>query len=125
MVKEKKYYSYPEHRPSNVTPNHGPLAQTGASPYEIKVKKPYYMPMENVSIESSSDNIKGYLIQARQLLSDWNVWNASHRGQYLNCGNSKVELHIDIIISTTTACLRFKCINSDSIVPLTTVLFVN
>jgi hypothetical protein len=41
----------------------------GASPYEMKVNRPYYMPGETVrvSIESSGDNIKGYLIQARQV----------------------------------------------------------
>ena len=89
----------------NMTPNHGTNAQTGASPYEIKVKKPYYMPMENVkvSIESSSDNIKGYLIQARQVGANTVIGTFGTRpvnGQYLNCGNSKVELHIEINSTT-------------------------
>ena len=79
----------------DMTPSHGVAAQTGASPYEIKVAKPYYMPGENVtvSIESSTDNIKGFLIQARQVGANSATGmfgtlpvNVTH----LACGNDKV-----------------------------------
>jgi hypothetical protein len=33
-------------------PNHGAVAQGGASPYEMKVKRTYYMPGENVRVPS-------------------------------------------------------------------------
>ena len=60
---------YPGGAPStecaSMTPSHGVSAQSGTSPYSVKTEKPYYMLEENVkvSIESSSDDIKGYLIQ--------------------------------------------------------------
>jgi hypothetical protein len=60
------------------------VAQAGASPYEVKVDRPYYMQGKNirVSIESSGDNIKGYLIQAetsKRKLGDWNVCSGSRK----------------------------------------------
>ena len=81
----------------SMTPSHGVSAQSGTSPYSVKTEKPYYMPGENVkiSIESSSDDIKGYLIQARL------VGRNSATGmfamlpanaKYVSCGNQKVGL---------------------------------
>ena len=86
----------PSSQCESMTPNHGTVAQAGASPYEIKVNRSYYMPGENVrvSIESSSDNIKGYLIQARQVRGNSAIGMFAAgpvNGNYLNCGNSKVE----------------------------------
>ena len=81
-------------------PNHGSSEQTGESPYEIKVKKSYYVPGENVavSIESSpSDDIRGYLIQARQVGGNTAIGTfvaLPTDGAYVNCGNSKVEAAI-------------------------------
>ena len=73
---------YPKGAPMSqcipMTPNHGVSAQSGSSPYTIKTANPYYVPGENVrvSIESSSDKIKGYLIQAQawDKFHDRNIW---------------------------------------------------
>jgi hypothetical protein len=82
-----------------MAPSHGAVAQAGASPYEVKVKRPYYMPGENVtvSIESSGDNIKGYLIQARQVGGNLAIGMFAEdpvNGKHLNCGNSKVKFKL-------------------------------
>ena len=87
----------PSSKCESMSPSHGPLAQTGKSPYKIKVMKSYYMPGENVrvSIESSSDDIKGYLIQARQVGTNAAIGTFATppaKGKYLNCGNSEVKL---------------------------------
>ena len=91
---------YPSGAPSGqceqMTPNHGSPPQTGASPYEIKVTKTYYVPGKNVrvSIESSSDNVTGYLIQARGVGENSAIGmfaEAPANGTYVNCGNSKVD----------------------------------
>ncbi|CAB3996300.1 Hypothetical predicted protein [Paramuricea clavata] len=93
-----KSLCYPTGAPSSqctsMTPSHGVVAQAGASPYEVKVNRSYYMPGETVrvSIESSGDNIKGYLIQARQVggNSATGMFAAAPvNGKYVNCGNSK------------------------------------
>ena len=98
-----KCLCYPSGAPTSqctsMTPTHGAAAQAGASPYEIKVNRPYYMPGENVrvSIESSSDNIKGYLIQARQVggNSATGMFAAAPvNGKHLSCGNSKVKVKL-------------------------------
>ena len=83
----------------SMAPSHGAVAQAGASPYEVKVKRPYYMPGENVtvSIESSGDNIKGYLIQARQVGVNLVIGMFAVdpvNGKHLNCGNSKVKFKL-------------------------------
>ena len=80
----------------SMSPSHGSLPQTGPSPYKIKITKAFYMPGENVrvSIESSSDNIKGYLIQARQVGRNAAIGTFATlpaNGKYVNCGNSKVR----------------------------------
>jgi hypothetical protein len=86
----------PSSQCESMTPNHGSVAQTAASPYEIKVNRTYYMPGENVrvSIESLGDNIKGYLIQARQVGGTGSAIGmfaaAPVNGKHVNCGNSKV-----------------------------------
>ena len=87
----------PNSRCGDMTPkhdNHSSSAET--SPYSVKVGKPYYMPGENVrvSIESSSDDIKGFLIQARQVGGNVAVGSFSSApdgGQLLNCGDPKVR----------------------------------
>jgi hypothetical protein len=89
----------------SMTPSHGAVAQAGASPYEVKVNWPYYMPGENVrvSIESSSDNIKGYLIQARQVggNSATGLFSAAPvNGKHLNCSNIKVNKWIIFHVET-------------------------
>ena len=90
---------YPSGAPSSqctsMTPNHGNSAQSGSSPYTVKTEKPYYMPGENVnvSIESSGDDIKGYLIQARQVGTDSATGmfvTLPPNGNYVSCGNQKV-----------------------------------
>ena len=92
--------SYPGGAPAgqceNMTPNHGSPAQTGASPYEIKVMKSYYTPGQNFSvyIESSSDNIKGFLIQARKVGENSAIGTFTGHPQNtstLSCGNEKVD----------------------------------
>ena len=98
-----------------MTPNHGPLPQTGASPYEIKVTKKYYVPGENVrvSIESSSDNIKGYLIQARRVGENSAIGTFAAvpaNGTYVNCSNSKGAI-------THSTRLAVKTINFDWVPP--------
>ncbi len=87
----------------DMTPNHGYPGQTGPSPYKIRVEKLYYMPGENVKvfIESLSDNIAGYLIQARQVGAQFNTAAGTFEtppvnGQYLNCGNSKVKIFLSV-----------------------------
>ena len=80
-----------------MTPNHGVSAQSGTSPYLVKTEKPYYMPGENVkvSIESSSDDIKGYLIQARLVGTNSATGmfaTLPANGKYVSCGNQKVIL---------------------------------
>ena len=80
-----------------MTPNHGVSAQSGTSPYSVKTEKPYYMPGENVkiSIESSSDDIKGYLIQARLVGRNSPTGMFAMlpaNGKYLSCGNQKVSI---------------------------------
>ena len=96
-----KSQCYPSGAPTSqcesMAPNHGTVAQAGASPYEIKVNRSYYMPGENVrvSIESSGDNIKGYLIQARQVggNSAIGMFAATPvNGKHLKCDNSKVKI---------------------------------
>ena len=77
-------------------PEHGPIPQTGASPYDIRVTKSYYVPGENVkvSIKSSSNDIKGYLIQARKVGENQAIGTFAAlptNGKYVNCGNSKVN----------------------------------
>ena len=80
----------------NMEPSHGSLPQTGASPYKVKTTKMYYLPGKNVrvSIESSGDDIKGYIIQARQVGANTTIGTFAtppSDGKYLNCGNSKVR----------------------------------
>lgn len=82
---------------TSMTPNHGVSAQNGSSPYIIKTEKLYYMPGENlrVSIESSSDDIKGYLIQARQVGTDSATGMFATLplgGKYVSCDNEKVSI---------------------------------
>ena len=98
-----------------MTPNHGSSPQTGASPYEIKVTKTYYVPGENVgvSIESSSDNIKGYLIQARSVGENSAIGTFAvipANGEYVNCSNSKGAI-------THSDKLAVKTINFDWVPP--------
>ena len=51
-----KSLCYPSGTPTSqcesMTPNHGAVAQGGESPYEMKVKRTYYMPGENVRVPS-------------------------------------------------------------------------
>ena len=110
---------YPRGAPSGqceqMTPSHGSPPQTGASPYEIKVTKTYYVPGENVSvsIESSSDNIKGYLIQARKVGENSTIGTFAAlpaNGQYVNCGNSQGAI-------THSTRLAVKTINFDWVPP--------
>ena len=80
-----------------MTPGHGVPAQNGTSPYSVKTAKPYYVPGENVaiSIESSSDDIKGYLIQARLVGANSATGmfaTLPANGIYVSCGNDKVEI---------------------------------
>ncbi|CAB4003849.1 Hypothetical predicted protein [Paramuricea clavata] len=98
-----KSQCYPSGAPTSqcesMTPSHGAVAQAGASPYKVKVNRPYYMPGENirVSIESSDDNIKGYLIQARQIggNSALGMFAATPVNvKHLNCGNNKVKIKL-------------------------------
>ena len=83
---------------ASMTPNHaGVPAQSGTSPYSVKTEKPYYMPGENVtvSIESSSDDIKGYLIQARLVGTNSATGMFAMlpaNGKYLSCANQKVSI---------------------------------
>ena len=88
----------PETRCENMMPEHaGSLPQARASPYEVRIKKSYYMPGESVkvSIESASDDmIKGYLIQAREVGANTAIGTFATlptNGRYVNCGNSKVR----------------------------------
>ena len=79
-----------------MTPSHGASAQSGSSPYTVKTEKPYYMLGENVnvSIESSGDDIKGYLIQARQVgteVATGMFATLPPNGKYVPCGNKKVS----------------------------------
>ena len=93
---------YPRGAPSSqctsMTPNHdGVSAQNGSSPYTIKTEKPYNMLGENVnvSIESSGDDIKGYLIQARQVgteVATGMFATLPLNGKYVPCGNEKVGI---------------------------------
>ena len=99
----------------NMAPSHGMLPQTGPSPYKIKIAKEYYMPGENVrvSIESSSDDIKGYLIQARQVGTNAAIGTFATlpaNGKYVNCGNSKGAI-------THSDRLAVKTINFDWVPP--------
>ena len=87
----------PSSKCEDMEPSHGVPPQTRESPYEIKVMKSYYMPGRNVrvSIESYSDDIKGYLIQARQMGANVAIGTFSMspaNGKYLHCGNSKVRI---------------------------------
>jgi hypothetical protein len=92
---------YPSGAPNtqceNMTPNHGYSPQAnGASPYDIKVAKSYYVPGQNVrvSIESSSDDIKGFLIQARKVGENSAIGTFAAlptKGRYANCSNTKVD----------------------------------
>jgi hypothetical protein len=80
----------------NMTPQHSASPQGGASPYEIKVAQSYYVAGQNVtvSIESSTDNIKGYLIQARKVGENTAIGMfaaAPTNGIFVNCGNEKVD----------------------------------
>ena len=97
-------------------PEHGPIPRTGASPYDISVTKSYYVPGENVkvSIKSSSDDIKGYLIQAREVGENQAIGTFAApptNGKYVNCGNSKSAI-------THSAILAVKAINFDWKPPL-------
>ena len=92
---------YPGGAPSTqcifMAPDHGVSAQNGTSPYTVKTAKPYYMPGENVkvSIESSSDDIKGYLIQARLVGANSTTGmfaTLPANGTYVFCGNQKVGI---------------------------------
>lgn len=58
-------------------------AQNRTSPYTVKTEKPYYVPGENVkvSIESLSDDIKGYLIQATLVGAN----SATGKAKYVSC----------------------------------------
>ena len=95
------FQCYPGGAPTSqctlMTPRHGVPAQNGTSPYTVKTAKPYYMPGENViiSIESSSDDIKGYLIQARQVGANSATGmfgTLPANGKYVSCDNEKVEI---------------------------------
>lgn len=84
----------PDAQCERMTPSHGVNAQTGASPYEIQVDKPYYMPGSNVNlyIRSSNEKIKGFLIQARQVGANSATGmfeTLPTNGKYVACGNSK------------------------------------
>ena len=99
----------------NMLPSHGSLPQTGRSPYIIKVTKSYYMPGENVrvTIESSGDDIKGYLIQARQVGANAVIGTFATppaKGKYLNCGNNQGAI-------THSDRLAVKTINFDWVPP--------
>ena len=101
----------------NMTPSHGSPPQTSASPYKIKITKEYYMPGENVrvSIESSSDDIRGYFIQARQVGTNAAIGTFATlpaNGKYVNCGNSKGAI-------THSARLAVKTINFEWVPPST------
>ena len=99
----------PDSQCVSMIPLHGTLAQTGESPYNIKVSEPYYMlgKKVKVSIESSDNSIiKGYLIQARPIGVNTVVGMFSAfpaNGHYLGCGNSKVK--------TAAACSCIKMIS--------------
>jgi hypothetical protein len=89
-------YGAPSSRCNDMTPLHGPSPQTGKSPYYVIVPRPYYVPGHNVrvSIESCSDNIKGYLIQAREVGDNSAIGMfaaAPANGKFVNCGNTKVQ----------------------------------
>ena len=80
----------------SMMPNHGVLPQTVASPYQVKVNKTYYMYGKNVhvSIESSTEYIKGFLIQARSVGQNTAIGTFSSLPQntkFVSCGNSEVK----------------------------------
>ena len=80
----------------SMMPNHGvALSQTVASPYQVKVDKAYYMygKKVHVSIESSSLDIKGFLIQARPVGQNSAIGMFSRlpgSTKFVSCGNNKV-----------------------------------
>ena len=47
----------PSSKCESMSPSHGPLAQTGKSPYKIKVMKSYYMPMISKAISYKQDKL--------------------------------------------------------------------
>ena len=102
-------YGAPKSQCDSMKPEHGPSPQTGASPYDIRVTKLYYEQGEKVkvSIKSSSVDIKGYLIQARKVGENQAIGTFAApptNGEYVNCGNSKVNTPSVNLWSITTRC---------------------
>lgn len=86
----------PDSQCLSMMPRHGVPSQTFNSPYHVKVDKTIYNDTKiNVSIESLSEYIRGFLIQARQVDYNTAVGMFSESSQpentkFVNCGNSKV-----------------------------------
>jgi hypothetical protein len=96
----------------SMRPFHGSPPQDGASPYQIRVDRRFYTPGQNVrvSIVSSGDDIRGYLIQARRVRGNSAIGMFAAlpiNGKFLHCSNRQVK--------TTTVCFnctRFDCIHN-------------
>ncbi|XP_046853600.1 putative defense protein 3 [Xenia sp. Carnegie-2017] len=98
----------PSSQCESMMPNHGLQSQAAAnSPYQVRVHKTYYTNDSkiNVSIESSSDYIKGFLIQARQVGQTTAIGMFSAlpgNTTFLSCDNSKGAVTHSARLNVTT-----------------------
>ncbi|XP_046854359.1 putative defense protein Hdd11 isoform X2 [Xenia sp. Carnegie-2017] len=85
----------PDSQCVSMMPRHDVPSQTVNSPYHVKVDKTFYNDTKiNVSIESLSEYIKGFLLQARQVGENTAIGMFSESSlpentKFVNCGNSK------------------------------------